>query len=217
MKIGIAINSWDEPEGILRILQGRNVYEFIDVFIIIEGRYEGRIDNPENDERIMDEIPKTFSKVHYERLEDVKQIDKRNRYWELCKELDWLIVCDTDETIDIDKEKFSRWLVDHKDYPARCFPVNTFNVSWRMARPRLFRNPYGLKHIQNTKEGNHISHGQIWDEDNKEIIQDMYIYHKETRDEYKYVDGLYMSHNKKYRSMERSIRDEVYYTQNSSR
>ena len=46
---------------------------------------------------------------------------------------------------------------------------------------------------------------------------DMYIYRDETRGEYKHVDGLYMNHTKKYRSVERSIRDEVYYTQTPDR
>jgi len=214
--IGVAINSWDEPEGILRILQGENVYEFFDKFIIIEGRYLGRLDKAEKDNRIMDEIPRHFDKVIYERLEDVKQIDKRNRYWELSKGLDWLVICDTDETIELETEKFSRWLVDYKDYPARCFPVSTLNVAWRVERPRLFRNPYGLKHKQNYFQHN-ISHGSVFDENNKEIISNMYIYRDETAGYKKHVDGLYMNHNKKWRSRERSIRDEVYYTQTPDR
>jgi len=175
-----------------------------------------REDISERDNRIMDEIPHHFDKVVYERLEDVKQIDKRNRYWELCKGLDWLVICDTDETIELEPEKFSRWLVDYKDYDARCFPVTTLNVAWRTDRPRLFRNPYGLKHKQNHFP-NSISHGSVFDEKEKEIICNMYRYRDETRGEYKHVDGLYMNHSKQYRSRERGIRDEVYYTQTPDR
>jgi len=220
MKIGIGINCWDEPQGVLRILQGKNVYEFFDNIIIIEGRYKGRSDEAEKDGRIMDEIPQSFNKVIYERLENVIQIEKRNRYLEIAGtlNLDWLVVCDTDEYLEIEDPKvFRKFLEEHYDYPARIFPLNNWvEKAWRMARPRLLKNPGGLRHKQNTS--NMISHGKMYDEKGRMVITDMYIYHKETRGEYKYVPGIYQTHLKKgVRSRERSIRDEVYYAQNPTR
>jgi len=217
MKIGIGINSWDEPKGILRILQGKNVYEFFDNIIIIEGRYEGRIDEAKNDSRIMDEIPRSFDKVIYERLENAKQIDKRNRYWKIAEELklDWFLVVDTDEGVEVETDKLRAWLEEWKDYDARCFPVSTITFAGVMARPRLFRNPGGIHHKD--RKSKMINHGSLWDENDREVIPDMYRYHKKDRGYYRYVEGLFMKHDKKDRSVERTVLDEVYYTQNPTR
>ena len=217
MKIGMGINCWDEPDGILRILQGKNVYEFFDNIIIIEGRYEGRNDEATHDHRIMDEIPRSFDKVIYERLENAKQIDKRNSYWDIAylMEYDWFLVVDSDETVEVEPDKFRAWLEEWKDYDARCFPVSTITFAGVMARPRLFRKPGGIRH-KDRKTGM-INHGSLWDESDREVIPDMYRYHKKDRGYYRYVEGLYMKHDKKYRSVERIVLDEVYYTQNPTR
>jgi len=221
MKIGCAINSWDEPEGVYRILQQPHVYEYFDYFIIIEGAYLGRIDKPVNPLGLMDDLGK-LDKVIYCRMEDKKQIEKRNMYWGIAEglRLDYLIICDTDEYIELEPAKFTEFLHSIWDYPAHCFPIQTLNINeqWNMARPRLFKNIEGIRHKQ-SKGPQHISHGSLFEHYGKgpEVICQMYKYYMEINGQKRTSEGIKMYHNKKDRSIERSITDEAYYSQTPDR
>lgn len=219
-KVGVGINTWDEPRGIHRILSEPSIFD-LDSIIIIEGRYKGRIDEPENDPSIMDKFS-SLPKVHYERMDDVKQIKKRNRYWEIAEEqkLDWLIVLDSDQYIVLENDKFRKHLNELWNFEkSRCFPVPTFYPqNLRMFRPRLFKNPSDIRHKQNLTGS--ISHGSLYPnygEGQPEIIGSMYHFYKKDRGIYSFVDGLIIHNQKNLRSDFRVVRDEVYYIQTPDR
>ena len=151
-------------------------------------------------------------------MHNKKQIDKRNKYFELAQkdEQDFLIVVDSDENVIIDDVKlFDSTLRGLVKRPERCFPIIIDHEQvTKMRVPRLFKWHFDYRYRQN--EGPNISHGSIWTPEGKDIIQDM---HEWRRDHARHtgVEGVHMTHNKKHRSKERVIADRIYYDENPTR
>ena len=224
-KISIGINYWDDPEGLVKILTNDSVYDYVEKFYVIDGRYEGRNDEQQTHQDYLKDLQQIYSKLHVVDMDGKKQIDKRNFYWRLAEidEMDFMIVCDSDEYIEFDIPKLEsslRTIITRKE---KCYPVmQDMEGIATMCRPRLFKAPFTFRHLQSTKE-NTISHGSLYEKDGTEIINQMYAWFKDhpkrqvNSDNQLGVEGIRMWHNKQFRSRERVIADRVYYDENPSR
>ncbi len=218
-KIGIGINYWDDPYGLLRILQSP-IYELVHTIFVIDGRYKGRKDKPES-LISMKEILKTYDKIHYVKMRDTIQLDKRNRYWELAEEtnLDFMIKVDSDEVVDItDLKAFEKDLDLIIDFDkCQGFPVSFENMMQATKMIRLWRRPFDFRHRQNT--GPNISHSQLFKKYGKGNIEMIGQFQKwyDYKGQGENVKGLQMAHDKTYRSKKRVDMDYVYYGNNPTR
>jgi hypothetical protein len=158
-------------------------------------------------------------------MDGSKQIAKRNKYWELAQvdEMDYMIVCDSDEYMDFDVPKLVGSLRTLDARPEKCYPVKqTMEGVSVMSRPRLFKGPFTFRHLQSEKD-NTISHGSLYEKDGTEIINQMYAWFKDhpkrqiNSDDQSGIDGIKMWHDKTFRSIDRVIADRVYYDETPSR
>jgi len=214
-KLGIGINYWDDPQGLLRILYKGD--DSIHTIYVIDGRYSGRDDIEEHEPTLGEQICKQWNKVHYVKMHNAKQIEKRNKYWELAEKdnLDFLIVLDSDEYLEFYPE-FEKSLDLAMEMKWRCFPCAE---SWKEVveetpRPRLFKKPFNYRHIEN-KQGM-ISHGGVFDPDGKDVIPEMYGWCS-VYGERKSIPGLKMIQDKSFRSKKRVDADYLYYENNPLR
>jgi len=197
-KIGIGINYWDDPKGLLRILQS-NLYDICEVVYVIDGRYKGRKDEKEYTVDIPSLI-KIYPKIHYVKMRDKIQIDKRNRYWELAEQddLDFMFKIDSDEVIEITDLKSFEKDLDLMMAFDECqgFPIAFDNMRNDTHMIRLWKKPFDFRHRQNS--GPNISHSQLfgkYGKDNKEMLgqfQRWYDY----KGQGKNVIGIQMFHDK---------------------
>ncbi len=218
LKVALGINYWDDPKGLIRILN-ESTYDFVDRIYLIDGRYKTREDVPQYGDE-MDYIIAPKRKVQLTRLYDAKQITKRNRYWERAEEdnMDFLIVIDSDEYMTIDSSLFLKSLEQLSDRPERCYPISEITTGVAtFSRPRLFKPPFDYRHRPN-RGGNGISHGSLYTEygeSDYEIINEFYAYFKWNPDVDIHmgqgIPGIQMYQDKTYRSRERVIADRVYY------
>ena len=224
-QIAVAINYWDDPKGLIKILTNDKVYDYVAKFYVIDGRYEGRNDEPESHPDYLIDLEKIYSKIHVVNMDGKKQIEKRNMYWKLAQahKMDYVIVCDSDEYIDFDVPKLESSLRTIDERPEKCYPVmQHMEGITTMSRPRLFKAPFTFRHKQSEKD-NTISHGSLYDKDDTEIINQMYMWFKDhpkrqvNSDNQSGVDGIQMWHNKEFRSKERVIADRVYYDETPDR
>ena len=220
-KVAVGINCWDDPKGLLQAFEQEHYFDCIDTTFVIEGRYEGRFDEPENSEEIILAICKRYN-VYYEKMYNCKQIDKRNKYLKLAEDggFDFLIILDSDEWITFPegKEKFYISLMACWDFDSHCFPIQEDQMDiTSLARPRLFKAPFTYRH--KIHKGPNISHGSLWSDygkGNLELIQQMYrwtLKHKRNEG----IPGIHMYHDKSYRTPERVKADAVYYCNNPTR
>jgi hypothetical protein len=215
-KLGVGINFYDDPFGLQRILNNKDFYDLVHTFYLIDGRYAQRSDQPEHDPALVDAIIKQYEKIHYVKMFDYKQIEKRNKYWELAQEhgMDFLIVLDSDEYIWIDPDKFKDTLEICNKRKARCYPIKQDHPQViEMPRPRLFKSPFDYRHKQSETT---ISHGSLYDPDGKEVINEMYEWFKD-HEKRTGVDGIKIYHDKTFRTESRIIKDRIYYDEVKTR
>lgn len=219
-KIGVGINYWDDPKGLLTILEAPNFYENIFAIYLIDGRYSGREDKEENNPHLAQAIAREYPKIHYVKMYNVTQIEKRNKYWELAEkdDLDFMIVLDSDETC-LFGENLNDSLEMCMKYPSQCFPLKQNHVQEvDMPRPRLFKKPFNFRHREHS--GPNISHGSLWTDyglGNQEIIQTMYKFSKIDKNTPEYVPSIYLTHDKKFRTKRRVDMDYKFYEENPNR
>jgi hypothetical protein len=209
-QIAVAINYWDDPKGLIKILTNDKVYDYVAKFYVIDGRYEGRNDEPESHPDYLIDLEKIYSKIHVVNMDGKK---KRNMYWKLAQahKMDYVIVCDSDEYIDFDVPKLESSLRTIDERPEKCYPVmQHMEGITTMSRPRLFKAPFTFRHLQSEKE-NTISHGSLYDKDDTEIINQMYMWFKD------HPKRQVNSDNQSFRSKERVIADRVYYDETPDR
>ena len=223
IKIAVGINYWDDAEGLMRLLQ--SLPKCITRIYIIDGAYPGRYDKAEYKDEMTMAIVHAMRNITYIKMNNAKQIDKRNKYWELAEkdDMDWLIVMDSDEYLEVeDQDMFCAYLLKMSEqFPKpRCFPLAGNNMGNFQAVPRLFKGPFNYRHIQ--QEGK-ISHGSIYDPEGKEIIDEMYRYYEYMRDklclsgEKACVPFLRLVHDKTYRDKKRIDADYLWYSDNPTR
>lgn len=214
-KIGVGCNFFDDPHGLKRLLDTGNLYDFIHTIYLIDGRYAQRTDEPEHDPALVDCIIKQYEKIHYVKMFDYKQIDKRNKYWELAQEqdMDFMLVLDSDEYAVIEPDIFQKSLEVCWNRTASCFPLwQDHPQVTEMPRPRLFKKPFDFRHIESQTT---ISHGSLW-RGKTEIINEMYEWYKD-HEKRTGVPGIKLYHDKAHRSESRIIKDRIYYDENKHR
>ena len=210
-KVGVGINYWDDPEGLIRILTNDIVYDYVDKFFVIDGRYEGRKDEAQSHPAYLQDLQDIYSKLEVYTMDDTKQIDKRNRYWALAQinKMDYMIVLDSDEYMEIEPDILNRTLRTIQDRDAKCYPIIQYMKEVvEMKKPRMFKAPFTFRHFQNKTEN--ISHGSLYDEDGKEVIAQMFAWYQD-HPKRTGIPGIKMWHDKTYRSRDRVISDRVYY------
>ena len=216
-KLGAGLNYWDEPLGLINLLKQPNFYINMDVIYVIDGRYIGRDDESQTDPRYIEAIIESYPKIHYVKMYDVKQIEKRNKYWELAERdnLDFMIVVDSDETIRLDGD-FKESLDQCMKEKEQCFPiVMEYTPSLEMPRPRLFKKPFNFRHRDKTGTTS-ISHGSLYSPEGKEIIQQIQEFFNKNG-KLTGVKGAYMTHDKSLKTKIRIDMDYKYYENNPNR
>jgi len=224
-KVGLGINYWDDIKGLFKILNS-DIYDYVDKIYVIDGRYKDREDSPVEEEYALDILCKTFRKIQLTRFYNAKQIEKRNRYWERAEEdgMDFLIVIDSDETIEVQPTIFEDSLRNIVDKKEQCFPISqeVIGIS-TFSRPRLFKAPFNFRHRQNRGQ-NGISHGSLYKEygtSQDEIILHFYAWFKYNPSADIHngdgLPGIKMWHDKSHRTRERIIADRVFYNDNPDR
>lgn len=217
-KLGAGCNYWDEPEGLLNLLKQPNFYINMDVIYLIDGRYLGRDDEAQTDKRYIEAIIESYPKIHYIKMYDVKQIEKRNRYWELAEKdnLDFMLVIDSDETVRFDVD-FKDSLDQCMKEKEQCFPiVMEYTKSLEMPRPRLFKKPFNFRHRDKSSEGTSISHGSLYNPEGKEIIQQIQEFFNKNG-KLTGIKGAYMTHDKSFKTKRRIDMDYKYYENTPNR
>ena len=217
--MALGINYWDDIIGLGRILNS-SAYDFVDRIYLIDGRYKSREDEPQFKSTDIYHIKEKYRKVNLTVFYDANQITKRNRYWERAEEdnMDFLIVIDSDEYIEIKPEEFHNSLMNIIYKPERCYPISEITTGVAtFSRPRLFKGPFDYRHRTN-RGGSGISHGALYTEygeSDHEIIKEFYAYFKWNPDIDIHIGqgipGIQMYHDKTHRSRERVIADRVYY------
>lgn len=218
MKIGCGICYWDDPQGLLRILES-DFYQKVHTVFLIDGRYKGREDKEENDPTLGQQIAKHYDKVHYVRMYNAKQIEKRNKYWELAEkyDMDLMFVIDSD-VIPIINEDFDKGMTIAMQFEdTQCFPLYCDNCGIQKRTVRLFRKPFDFRHRQNKNVN--ISHSQIF-KDHGKGNEDIHSTHQKFLDEFgqnRAIKGIVLVHDKSFRSKKRLDWDYVYYANNPTR
>ena len=93
-KVGVGINYFDDPQGLIKIFTNDTVYDYVDKFYVIDGIYAGRNDKQESDSDYLNDLKNIYSKIHIVDMNNKTQIQKRNKYWELAKKdkMDYMII-----------------------------------------------------------------------------------------------------------------------------
>jgi len=65
-RIGIGVNYWDDPHGLVRILNSE-AYDICEVVYVIDGKYKGREDKEEY-QKHMDLFIRMWDKIHYVKM-----------------------------------------------------------------------------------------------------------------------------------------------------
>lgn len=116
VRIAVGIITYQDKPGLIRLF--KSIYEYVDVIIIIDGRYPdwGTDDMPKFSTDGTKEMCDSLSKVKLHFLYG-PQIEKRSKYLELCKEYDcdFLIVLDADDFVlpESDWKQFRQYLDEH--------------------------------------------------------------------------------------------------------
>jgi hypothetical protein len=217
-KIGVGINYWDDPYGLINLLETPKFLDIINIIYLIDGKYKGRDDSEEYDNNLTQTIVKKYNnKIYYIKKYNVTQIEKRNIYWELAEKdnLDLMFVLDSDEYIEF-KDGYEEQLDRVMEFDAQCFPITESweDISVETPRPRLFKKPFNFRHKINTN--GMISHGSLWNEQGREIINDIYRWFS-VNGERLGVPKLNLIQTKRFRSKKRVDADYVYYANNPLR
>ena len=218
--MGLGVNSWDDPFGLQRLLTDK-IINFFDKIIIIEGRYKERNDSDKYQTVVNNLIVKLDkkhpNKISFSRTFDKSQIEKRNKYFKIAGDyvLDFLIVIDSDEYIEIEDWKLDLEFDNLFTHNHSCFPIFGKNMGFDLRFPRLFKHPGALEY-RKTSVATATSHASVYNRiTGKEVIDESN--HYDEKDKRKCVEGIKIFHDKSLRTIDRVLADEVYYTDTPNR
>jgi hypothetical protein len=114
--IAAGIVFFDEEKGLQRCLN--SIRSYIDVIIAIDGKFKYFEDDHDISMDNSREVVESFPNAAYYCYPNLTEIDKRNKYLEIAgsRNIDFLLVIDSDEYAVIDKTKFSKNLDKIKEY-----------------------------------------------------------------------------------------------------
>jgi hypothetical protein len=104
--IAAGIVFFDDEKGLQRCLN--SIYPFVDLVIAIDGKFKHFEDDHDLSIDNSRKVVESFSNAEYYCYPDLTEIDKRNKYLEIAggKEIDFLLVIDSDEYAVIDIKEF---------------------------------------------------------------------------------------------------------------
>ena len=209
-KIGVGINYWDDPKGLVRMLETPTFYDRVDQIYLIDGQYRGRNEKREFAENFAFHISQEYKKILYMRTNGWNQVEKRNQYWNMAElmDMDFMLFLDSDEFCQFD-DRFDNTLDLCMKSRKQMFLVDMhiFKEEGDITVPfkRLFRKPFDFRH-KNLPDK--ISHGFLYKPDGTEynVAIDFENVNRDIG-----VNGILITHEKAYRSKKREREDESYY------
>src|SRR5919106_640450 len=107
---------FDDEKGLQRCLS--SIQSFVDLIIAIDGKFKYFEDDHDLSIDNSRKVVESFPNAEHYCYPDLTEIDKRNKYLEIAgsKEVNFLLVIDSDEYAVIDINKFSRNLAKIKEY-----------------------------------------------------------------------------------------------------
>lgn len=206
-KLALLIHIWDDPRGLTRIFEQKSTWDFDSIFIF-DGKfsmYEGRQEFPDLEVfNITSDWAKTEpnTEMYYIYTEDITEAEKRSKgFWFAGrKEVDWAVVCDSDEYPEMDRVSFLEELklLPTEDYS--CYGVPFHHYEDVSVRPRLFYKPENHYLLQYE---NKLSHSNIYNAISKKEVTTEISLHDP-------VEYLRLYHNKSLRSKVRKAGMDVY-------
>ena len=164
-RILLLIVIWDDPRGLMRILEQDTVKQF-DGIMVIDGKFKGWEGDPEFNEDECKNIITDWAETckvpcWYESTEGRTESQKRNfAFFKAYKTgFTWCLVCDSDEIPWFNKDMFDEEAQNLRRTDLGCFSVILNNYGLIQRRPRLFRlreQPYLINNhseIMSTVDG----------------------------------------------------------------
>ena len=107
---------FDNEKGLQRCL--RSIQSYVDLIIAIDGKFKYFEDDHDFSVDNSRKVVESFPNANYYCYPNLTEIDKRNKYLEIAgiKEIDFLLVIDSDEYAVIDMNEFFNNLVKIKKY-----------------------------------------------------------------------------------------------------
>jgi hypothetical protein len=114
--VAAGIVFFDDEKGLQRCLS--SIHSFVDLIIAIDGKFKYFEDDHDLSIDNSREVVESFPKTTYYCYPNLTEIDKRNKYLEIAgtKEIDFLLVIDSDEYAITDTNEFSNNLAKIKEY-----------------------------------------------------------------------------------------------------
>jgi hypothetical protein len=114
--IAAGIVFFDDEKGLQRCLH--SIQSYVDLIIAIDGKFKYFDDDHDTSIDNSRKVVESFSNAVYYCYPNLTEIDKRNKYLEIAgiKEIDFLLVIDSDEYAVIDRDEFSKYLTQIKEY-----------------------------------------------------------------------------------------------------
>lgn len=116
---------FDDEKGLQRCLS--SIQSYVDLIIAIDGKFKHFEDDHDLSIDNSRKIVESFPNVTYHCYPNLTEIDKRNKYLEIAgsKEVDFLLVIDSDEYAVIDINEFSKNLAKIKEYKTNAHVNDT--------------------------------------------------------------------------------------------
>ena len=116
MTIAAGILFFDDEKGLQRCLN--SIQSYVELIIAIDGKFKYFDDDHDLSIDSSRKVVESFSNAVYYCYPNLTEIDKRNKYLEIAgsKEVDFLLVIDSDEYAVIDINEFSKNLAKIKEY-----------------------------------------------------------------------------------------------------
>jgi hypothetical protein len=114
---------FDDEKGLQRCLS--SIQSYVDLIIAIDGKFKHFDDDHDLSIDNSRKVVESFPNAIYYSYPNLTEIDKRNKYLEIAgtKEIDFLLVIDSDEYAIIDANEFSKNLAKIKEYKTGA-PIN---------------------------------------------------------------------------------------------
>ena len=136
MKIGLGCNSWNQPEGLARLLESCKDF---DRLLVIDGRYYQRSDGPEFSG--YDDICKKYNAELYLKS-NCPEYQKRNLYFEKAEDLDCIIILDDDEILTKWNRKTFEDSLEARKHPEKfAYNIRFWENNQQYEVPRVIITP----------------------------------------------------------------------------
>ena len=105
-RIAAGIVSFDDERGLRRCMN--SIHDFVDLMIVIDGKFRYFEDDHDISSDNSRDVVESFSNSAYSCYPNLTEIEKRNKYLEFAgdKNIDFLLVIDSDEFAVINEEEF---------------------------------------------------------------------------------------------------------------